>query len=156
MGGYCERCGFTPRTTHARHVRESPNHNVCGDCVIDFATYARLQGHWRESPNHDYCQHCDELFNSYARHKAHNRKAHHYCEPCDRVFLRGGAAGLHVHNRQSHADRYCVSCERMFNSENNLRGVRQRSLLSKFSGVTRHDSPKVHILFAGSDVCFST
>lgn len=141
--GYCDRCGFSPRS-YVRHTRESSNHNICDDCEIDFATYVQLQGHWRESPNHDYCQYCDEHFNSYTNHRKHNRKDHrdHYCEDCDKVFWRGGAAGLHAHNRQSHADRYCVSCERMFNSENNLRGVCPSSFLSKFSNVMRHDSPR--------------
>lgn len=120
---YCSRCKVT-RSNLDDHRRDSPHHHICSDCDLDFETYDELQGHWRSSSVHEYCTYCDELFDSVEEFISHKEDEHAYCGSCDRVFWNGGARGLHDHCRQMHAERYCVLCKRMFQSEQNLQGVR--------------------------------
>ncbi|KAF8310754.1 hypothetical protein DL93DRAFT_2126413 [Clavulina sp. PMI_390] len=122
---YCQRCGYSV-WDWASHLRESRNHYACDDCDVDFTTFSALQGHWRE--RHYYCQYCNEHFEDEWDHRVHKREEHSYCEPCDKVFWKGGEQGLRGHNRQVHSDRYCVGCERVFQSSHNYQAHMRSSL----------------------------
>ncbi|KAF8310757.1 hypothetical protein DL93DRAFT_2169480 [Clavulina sp. PMI_390] len=113
---YCKRCRYSVRNWHS-HVNNSNRHNFCDDCDIDFATFNALQNHWRDV--HEYCQYCDEHFDDEWDHREHKREEHFYCDDCDKVFWRDGERRLDEHNEEVHWDRYCVDCERVFQSSHN-------------------------------------
>ncbi|KAF9513509.1 hypothetical protein BS47DRAFT_1372502 [Hydnum rufescens UP504] len=117
---YCDRCNAHFYTSYARHLQISENHYVCQDCDIDFPAWHRLESHYIQSPRHHYCQYCNEHFDDKFDHEEHNDDRHWWCRPCNAFFNRGGEVGLREHNRQTHADRWCIPCKRLFASPSNL------------------------------------
>ncbi|KAG1742761.1 uncharacterized protein EDB91DRAFT_1127956 [Suillus paluster] len=103
-------------SAYDQHIRDSNNHWICEDCHIDFDSWLGLKEHYVQSPHHHYCQYCNFHFNTALGLQNHYEDQHAYCRSCHKVFKND--FGLHEHNRQNpkHANMYCVSCKRLFQS----------------------------------------
>ena len=123
-----------------QHIRNSNNHHLCDACDRDFVSETALKQHHMNSSRHVYCTICEALIDDLdISLDEHNEKVHYVCPGCDEVsgtrlptavrligFLSNSQVfedrrSMLTHCNKVHADRWCRSCERMFENENNLR-----------------------------------
>ncbi|KAG1779623.1 hypothetical protein EV702DRAFT_1178305 [Suillus placidus] len=121
----CYRCNrsFNSWSAYHQHVRNSNNHWECQRCQLDFESGLGLKEHY----------YCDVHFDSTSDLQDHYEGEHAYCSSCHKVFKND--FGLHEHNRQKHADVYCIACKRL----SRLRATfilihRQKDTICPFNG----------------------
>jgi len=94
--------------------------SYCPPCKRHFGSYNALTSHLANSGRHAYCSMCQEEFDSRDELWEHEEDYHPECDDCQERFRND--YGLREHFRQSHGDRYCVPCNRLFQHSNNLIG----------------------------------
>jgi len=154
----CERCSiyFYTQAEYDRHTRSSSSHHICAECGIDWPTWVRLKEHYIQSPRHDFCKFCEEHFDDEYDHRRHNDEYHWWCRTCNVFFPRGGELGLQEHNRQTHADRWCLPCKKLFSSPSNLSAVSEPRSFIKITTLQRARMQPFLCVFIGHDAAFGT
>ncbi|OJT12099.1 hypothetical protein TRAPUB_11351 [Trametes pubescens] len=121
---FCGRCDrwFGSERALEQHKDDSNMHHICYECDKDFTSARALEQHEFQSSRHPSCEQCRILFDDWDDLYEHYDDEHHYCDICNKPFVKlfDSSRGLHKHRRQAHDDRYCPPCERMFKNANNL------------------------------------
>ncbi|KIW23076.1 uncharacterized protein PV07_11305 [Cladophialophora immunda] len=110
QGEWCERCQwlFVSPAARQAHVDNSPRHNICTPCDLDFSTAALLESH--DVDVHNMCMDCGKYFrkvNDLMQHKRSHLPLEIECLGCDRLFSEFSAMMIHLEsgNCESGIDR---------------------------------------------------
>ncbi|OAP63651.1 hypothetical protein AYL99_02878 [Fonsecaea erecta] len=112
-GEWCERCErlFVSPLARRAHIVDSPRHNICTPCGLDFETSGKLDSH--DIDVHNMCLPCKREFDSPQALKSHDVAVHNMCAACGKFF--NNTNDLMQHKRSHLPPRLgCLGCNRKF------------------------------------------
>ncbi|KAK3936250.1 hypothetical protein QBC46DRAFT_270067, partial [Diplogelasinospora grovesii] len=88
---------FKSHSARSQHILNSPKHNICADCSMDFSTLKQLLQH--DVAKHNMCETCRSYFDSPSNlrnhYKTHMKKSTE-CPGCSRRFALESVMVLHL------------------------------------------------------------
>jgi DNA-directed RNA polymerase subunit RPC12/RpoP len=82
----CRRCQkpFKSHSARSQHILDSPKHNICVDCSVDFSTLDEWNEH--AATEHNRCAACSRKFKTPDQLLQHEVDKHNMCETCLSYF----------------------------------------------------------------------
>jgi DNA-directed RNA polymerase subunit RPC12/RpoP len=107
--------------------------NECGTCDRYFNDWHAAKQHMDALHHIWECPTCDDGYYYEDHLEEHQAEEDHYgpiyeCEACTAGFDTIGGAKKHMNSMQHWRNNWCKDCNRGFESENNLRAVREPNL----------------------------